>query len=79
MHRGDPLLMRAMSAAIITAAGFDAVANDLAPAMLALRSESVDSALETVEVMRYARAHNFQWFIIFVAADFTSIHNHSFQ
>lgn len=75
MHRCDAFFVCAMGAAIIIAAGFNSVPDNLASAMLALRSKGVNGAFETVEITRDAVDDDFQWFVVFVSADFADVHN----
>jgi len=74
MDRSDSFLVGAMSAAIETAARFDAVADDFAPTMLAFGRQRVYGALEAVKVMRDAIYKDFDRLIIFISANFTSVH-----
>src|SRR5215472_17104353 len=64
-----------MSTAVITAARFNSMAEYLAPAMLAFGSKSVNGAFETVEITGDVIHDDFQWFVVFVSADFTNVHN----
>jgi len=67
--------MGAMRAAEKAAAGFDAVADDFAPAVIATGSQGMNRAFETVKVMRYAIDHNFNGLVILVSTGFTTVHN----
>jgi hypothetical protein len=63
-----------MGAAIEGAVRLDAVADDLAPAMLAHRGELMDGALEAVEGVGMSRGDHLKGEIVVVAADFTDCH-----
>jgi hypothetical protein len=71
-------LMSAMAAAIKAAARLDAVADDFASAMLALGRERMDRALEAIEIMGDAVDHDFERLVVFVTANFTTIHSDPF-
>lgn len=66
----DAFVLGAGGAAIVGTAGFDAVADDAAAAMLAGWGERMDGALERIEIMGNAVDHDFQRFVIFVPAGF---------
>ena len=51
MHRHNAFFMGAISAAIKTAARLHPMADDLAPAMIAFRSQGVDCAFKAIEIM----------------------------
>ena len=59
-----------MRATIKRAAGFDAMADNPATAMTALRREHVDRAFEAIVVMRNAIDDDLDRFVVFVAATF---------
>jgi hypothetical protein len=65
-----------VSAAKERAIGFDAVAHDLATAMLADRSQLVNGALEAVERMGVSGSNDLEREIVVVATDLTSSHMH---
>ena len=66
--------MRAMGAAIERPIGFDAVSDDLAPAVVADRRELVNRALEAVERVRFASRDHLEREMIVVAAHFAFRH-----
>src|SRR5262249_19523677 len=78
VHGGNALLVGTMSAAEETAAGFHAVADNLAAAMFTLGRERMNRAFEAIEITRDSGHHDFQRFVVFVAADFASVHIFSF-
>jgi hypothetical protein len=63
-----------VGAAVEGTLGFDTVANDLAFAVLADRSELVDRALKTVECVGVAGGDYLERQVVVVAADFTTGH-----
>jgi hypothetical protein len=67
-------MVRAIGAAEKIAAGFDAVADDLASAMVALGGKGVNGAFETIEEMRLAVLDDFQRLVIVVSTHF-ALHN----
>lgn len=67
-------MIRAICAAVDFVARFDAVADDAAIAMGALRRERVDGALKAVERVRFSRHSHVEGFVVFVSADFTFWH-----
>jgi hypothetical protein len=52
------------------AASLDPVADDPAPAVIALGRQHVNGAFEAIEIMRDAVHHDLDGFVIFVAATF---------
>ncbi len=52
------------------AARLHAMADDAAPAMAALRRQRVNCAFKAIEIMRNAVHHDFDRFVVFVAATF---------
>src|SRR5262249_5435421 len=66
--------MSAMATTIIAAAGFDAVADNFAAAMLAFRSQGVNGAFEAIEIVRNTCDDNLDRFVIFISANFTWAH-----
>jgi hypothetical protein len=54
--------------------GFDAVPDDPAPAMRALRGHRVDRTLKAVEHVAFIALHNFKGIVVIVAAGFASGH-----
>ena len=62
----------AMSAAIEGAIGLDAMADDLAIAVLAFRGQGVNGAFEAIEIARNAVDENLDRLVVFVAATFAS-------
>src|SRR5262245_47598255 len=73
----DPALVCAVRAAEETAAGFDAVADDLAAAVLAHRRHGVDGALEAVEGVGHLIHDHLEGLVVVVPADFTPSHGAS--
>src|SRR6185436_13248252 len=69
-HLAHTLFFGAMRATEERTARFDAVADDFAAAMTALRRQRMNGAFKTIEVVRNAVHHNFDRFVIFVAARF---------
>jgi hypothetical protein len=67
----------AMGAAIEGPFGFDAMADDLAIAVLTLRGEGVNGAFEAVEIMGLAADGDFHRFVVIVSANFAFVHNDS--
>ena len=65
-------MLSAVGAAVHQAAGFVAMADDAATAMLAFRSELVDGALKAIEVVGNPVYHDFQRLVVFIAADLAS-------
>jgi hypothetical protein len=61
-------------AAEVVRSGFDAMADDLAPAVLAHRSESVNGAFEAVEDVPLFPHPDFKGLVIVIAAHFTLGH-----
>src|SRR5437868_11149110 len=66
--------MRASGAAVGGVVGLDAVPDDLAAAVIANRSKSMNRALEAVERVLRAGRCNLEGQIIIVTADFTLSH-----
>src|SRR5690606_34323642 len=64
----------ALGAAEEPAVDLGAVADDLAPAVLADRRHEVDGALEAVEGVALARRHHLERLVVVVAADLTLRH-----
>jgi len=56
------------------AAGLGAVTDYLAAAMFAFRGQVVDGAFETDEVVRDSINDDFDGFVVFISAGFTSVH-----
>src|SRR4051794_2390003 len=67
----------AMVAAVHLAAGFDAVADDVAIAVMAFRRQRVDRALETVERVTFTLRDDLERFFVVVAAYFAACHGSS--
>src|SRR6187397_2939040 len=65
----DAFLVCAVHAAEDRAAGFDAVADDAAAAVLTHRRERVDRALEAVERVRLVSGGDLKGLVVLVAAD----------
>ena len=61
-----------MRAAEEGASGFDAVADDSAAAVTALRRKRVNGAFEAIEIARNAVDENLDRLVVFVAATFAS-------
>ncbi len=74
MNRHDPFFVGAMGTTVDVAASLDPVADDLAAAMLTFRRQCVDRAFKTVEVTGNPVHYDFQGLVVFVTADFTSVH-----
>ena len=74
MNGHDSFLMGAACAAIEAAASFDAMADNFASAMFAFGRQGVDGAFETVEVVRDSINDDFDGFVVFISASFTSVH-----
>jgi len=70
----DSCLPRAVGAAIETIFRLDAVADDLAPAMITHRRELMDRTLETIERVTRSGSHHLERQIIIVPANFTLCH-----
>src|SRR6266508_1857243 len=66
-----------MGAAIKRPFSLDAMADDLAIAMLTPRRERVDRAFEAVEIMRFAMNGDFHRLVVIVSANFTFLHINS--
>jgi len=75
MEGQHAFLVGAMRAAIEIAGGLHAVADNLAAAMVAFRSQGMDGTFEAIKVMGDAVYDNFQGLVVFVSADFTSVHD----
>ena len=75
MDGRNSFLVRAMSATVETAAGFDPMANNLAPAMITFRRHGVDGALEAIKIVGDPGSHDFDRFIVFISTNFALIHN----
>ena len=71
---GGPLGVRAMSAAIERSVRFDAVANDLAVAMIAAWREPLNCALEAVERVRLSGGYALKRHRVVIAAHFALCH-----
>src|SRR4051812_22768000 len=71
---GDTGMPRAIGAAEHARIRFDTVADDLAAAMLALRSQLVNRAFEAVEHVGLARHPHFEALVVIVAAHVTLRH-----
>jgi hypothetical protein len=63
-----------MSATEVMAARLSAMPDDLATAMVALRSKRVNCAFKAIEIARDAIHHNFHGLVIIVSANF-AFHN----
>src|ERR1043166_3206467 len=74
MYGFDTFFVSTVRATKKAAAGLNPVADDLAAAMLAFRRQGVNRAFETIEIMRDSRHHNLQRLVIFISANFASIH-----
>ncbi len=66
-----------MSAAIQVPTRFNPVADNLAPAMIALGGQRVNGALETIKIAGSAVYNNLYGFVVLVSADFAMIHKTS--
>lgn len=66
--------MSAVGATVKVASRLNAVADNLAAAMLTLRRQRVDGAFETIEIVRDAIIDDFERLVVFVSANFT-LHN----
>jgi hypothetical protein len=74
LQRGDAFLVRAMSATEKRPGNFNAVPDDFTVAMLAMRRQGMNGALEAIEKVRFTVHNDFDRFVIFVSADFTAHH-----
>jgi hypothetical protein len=63
-----------MGTAVKGALGLDAVADDLAIAVLARRGERVDGAFEAIEIVGLSVDRYFERLVVVVSADFTFVH-----
>jgi hypothetical protein len=63
--------MRAMRATEESSTRFDTVPDNLAPAMIALRREGMDSAFETIEIPRNTVHQNLNRLIVLIPTNFT--------
>jgi hypothetical protein len=77
MGAHNSFLIGAIGAAIEIPSCFHAVTYDAAAAMLAGRCQGMDSAFETVVVMRDAINDDFEVFVVFVSANFAFIHKYA--
>ena len=66
-------MLGTMGATKHRSARFVSVADDAATAMGTPRSERVDGAFETIEIVGNAIGHDFQWFVVLVAAHFARL------
>ena len=67
-------MLSAVGAAVHQAAGFVAMADDAATAMLAFRSELVDGALKAIKDVGIAGRHNLERKILVISANFALCH-----
>jgi hypothetical protein len=74
VHGHDAFLVRAMGATIVGSAGFYAVSQDFAPAVLAFRGQSVNRAFEAIKIMGDSIANNLERFVVLVSAHFAVFH-----
>jgi hypothetical protein len=74
---GHARVARALCTAVKGLVGLYAVADDLAPAVIADRSKLVNRALEAVERVPAAGRNNVKRKIIIVTADLTNCHQNS--
>src|SRR5436190_199617 len=74
-ERANARLLGAAGAAKHHPVGFDAVTDDLATAVRAVRRQRVDGALEGVEGMRVAGHRYCEGLVVLVAAHFTLFHD----
>ena len=79
VNSSNALFMGAMGATEIVSAGLDSMANNLASAMVAFRSKSVNSAFKAIKIVRYSCHYNFEWFIVIVPANFALCHSSLFH
>src|SRR5438067_13186722 len=77
MHSHDTFFAGAVRATKEIAARLYAVANDSTPAVATLRGQAMNSAFETIIIMGNAIDDDLDQFVIFVSADFASVHNSS--
>jgi hypothetical protein len=75
MEGSYALFMRAVGATVKTAAGLNAVPDDFASTMLALRGQRVDGAFKTIIIMRDPGADDLEGLIVFVSTNFAAVHN----
>ncbi len=74
MDSSNAFLVGAMSAAIDAAAGFNAMADDLAAAMMAGGSQGMDCTFKAVKNVCLAPDHYLERFIVVVPTNFTFRH-----
>jgi hypothetical protein len=74
MHGGHAFFVSAVRAAIKIPAGFDAMTDNCATTMVTLGRQGVDRAFKAIEVVGNARDNYLDWFVVFVAANFTLGH-----
>src|SRR4051794_26237062 len=67
--------MGAVGAAKKRATRFDAVTDNFAAAVVALRSQSVNGAFKRIKVSGNAVDDDLQIFVVFVSANLASVHN----
>jgi hypothetical protein len=75
----DAARFGAVVAAVHLTVGFDAVADDVAIAVVAFGRQRVDRALETVKRVTYTIGDDLERFLVVVAADFAACHGRSPQ
>src|SRR3954467_7142659 len=75
----DAAHFSAVVAAVHLAAGFNAVTDDVAIAVVAFGRQRVDRALETVERVTFTLGDDLERFLVIVAADFAACHGSSPQ
>ncbi|EEF58696.1 hypothetical protein Cflav_PD1792 [Pedosphaera parvula Ellin514] len=74
MRTDNPFLSCAMSATKENACRLNAMAYDLAPAMIAERGQSMYRTFKTIKIMGNAIHHYLEVFVIFISTSFTLGH-----
>jgi hypothetical protein len=74
MNRRDSLFVGAMRAAEESAAGFHAMAYNLASAVFTLGRQCVNRTFEAIEVVGDTVHDDLERFVVFIAADFAFVH-----